>query len=196
MNSKTIHCRASADEDAIAGTHLVEREMRAARPKSNAGRRQIDPVTVAATDHLGIAGRHRDAAVARGIGQRVNDAAQQRNFQPFLQKDVQGHKAWQGAADRQVVDGTVHRQRTDIAAWEFEGLDREAIGRYQQISIGRHRQDYRIGVRIKVRIGQCRHEQFLDQLTHQPPAVAVCQADVRVAQLHDVLLSRALDSTS
>ena len=174
----------TADQYAIAGTHLVEREMRATRPKSNAGRRQIDPVAVAATDDFGIAGHHRDAAVARGTGERVDHAAQQRNFQALLEKDVQGHEAGQGAADRQVVDGTVHGQRTDVATWEFEGLDGEAIGRYQQtLDRPGWAATHRIGVRIEERIGQRRHEYLLDQLTHQAPAVAVRQADVSVAQL-------------
>ena len=117
------------------------------------------------------------------LGQCIDHAAQQRDLQAFFEEYAQGHEARHGAAHRQIVDGAVNGQRTDVAAGELERLDRESVGRHDEFSIGGNRQRDRVGAGVELRVGERGREQLLDQLAHHAAAVAVRQADMRVAKL-------------
>ena len=127
----------STDQYSISGADAIRRVAPATRPKADAGRGQIDAVAVAAADNFGIAGNHRDTAVACRGRQGMNDPAQQRNFQSFFKEDVECQVMRLRAADREIVYRAMNRQRTNIAARKLQWLYGEAVGGHHQFLIGR-----------------------------------------------------------
>ena len=78
----------TADYDAIAGTHKIRCKASAARLETDARRRKVNPVAVAAADDFRIAGDYVYAAFARHIRQGVDYAAQQRDLQALFEKTL------------------------------------------------------------------------------------------------------------
>ena len=66
----------AADQDAVAGPRAVARDLHARGHHADAGGGDEDAVALALFDHLGVAGDHRHAGLARGRGHRLDDALQ------------------------------------------------------------------------------------------------------------------------
>jgi soluble P-type ATPase len=133
--SRTMLADRTADENAVAAADTAERETDAARPEADPGRCQVHPVAIAATDDLGITGDDGYAARPGRTAECIDHTAQQGNLQAFFQKYAERHVSRHGAAHREVVDGAVNGQRTDVAAGELERLHRESVGRYDELLI-------------------------------------------------------------
>ena len=195
-DGRPVLAHGAAHEDAVARTHPIESEADAKRPESDPRGRQVYAVAVAAAHDLGVAGNDRDAAAARRIGEPRDHPPQQRDFQSFLEEYAQCHEVRIGAAHRQIVHGAMHGERANVAAREFERLDRKAIRGDHELAIARHRQRHRVGARIKIRICERGREQLLDQLAHQPTAVAVRESDMGITKFQVCSSDAAMVSVS
>ena len=78
----------------------------------------VDAVPLAAVDDLGIAGDDRHSALLRGGVHRLHDLPERLHRQALFQDKSGAEVAWPGPAHRQIIDGTVHRQRADITPGE------------------------------------------------------------------------------
>ncbi len=58
---------------------------------------------------------------ARRRRQGIDDTAQQRDLQAFLQEHAERQEVRHGTADRQIVDGAVNGQRPDVPAGNSSG---------------------------------------------------------------------------
>ncbi len=110
------------------------------------------------------------------------DAIQRRDFQAFFDKGIQRQIFWRGAADGEVVDGAVNRQRADVATRKLQRLDDEAVGGH--VRLAAFAEIDRRGVERDVqcvgtgRIGQVPRKNLRDEFPHVASAIAVRQADV------------------
>ncbi len=101
---------------------------------ADARRRQIDSATLAAPQHLGIAGRNDDTRFVGCACETCHQAIQQCDLEALLDECVQRQVLRCRTRDRKVVDGSVHRQRADVAAGKLEWLYGEAVSGHQHVA--------------------------------------------------------------
>ena len=167
-----------ADQHLVAGADAVQPQVHAPAPQADAGGSQVQAAALAARQHLGIAGHDAYPGRAGRGGEAGDDAVQRGDLQAFLDEGVQRKVQRPRAADGEVVDGAVDRQRTDVAAGKFQRLDDEAVGGHVRFALAERD---RRGVQRDVEaVGSCRfgkvpREHLGDQFAHVAPAVAVSQ---------------------
>ncbi len=112
----------------------------ARRHHADAGGGDEDAVALALLDHLGVAGDHRHAGLARGGGHRLDDALQVGQREAFLEDEARRQVQRPCARHGHVVDGAVHRQAADVAAGKEQRRDDVAVGGITRRPLGLRQQ--------------------------------------------------------
>jgi hypothetical protein len=94
----------AADQYRIAGTDLVHAKIQAPVSHTDTRGRQIQPAAFAATHHLGVAGDHLHAGIARRARQARDEAVELREFQAFFDEGIEREIQRLGPGHGQVVD--------------------------------------------------------------------------------------------
>jgi hypothetical protein len=97
---------------------------------------------------LGIPAGHLHAGFFRRVREAGNHTVEQRQFQPFLDEGIEREIKRLGTGDGEVVYRAVDRERTDVAAGEFQRLHREAIGREHRLAAAQ-RQRHGVGLDVE-----------------------------------------------
>ena len=163
----------AADQQHIAVPDPVEAE-HVWMTDADAGGGEIESAAFAAPQHLGVAGDHRDADVARGLPQARDDAFQGGDFQAFLDEGIEAEIARRGAGDRKVVGGAMYGEGADVATGKFQRLHGEAVGGEHYLAAVQC-QRHGVGLHVEAGIGQVAGKDLLDQFAHEAATVAVRQ---------------------
>ena len=125
------------DEDGISWLRLVCAQVTACSDDAYASRVNKQLVARAALHHFGITRYDLDPGLFGRIRHAANESTQRRKLESFLDDHGAGQVERFGTADREVVDGSTDRKRTDIATWELKWIDDERVRRESEsISFG------------------------------------------------------------
>src|SRR5688572_9801297 len=160
-------------ENLVTRTHGGGRQVQLRVCNSNPGGSDVEPVGLAALDHLGVSGGDGDSGVPGSVGHRLYFVGQRLGLQPLLDDEGGGERERGGAGDGQVVDRTVDRELSYGPAGEHEGTHDEGVGGqgYSGVPKGKR---CRVSERGKRRVVEGRQQETLDELVGRlaPGAVA------------------------
>src|SRR5208283_3003387 len=119
-----------------------------------------------------IAGDDLDLRCRCCAPERLHNTAKRLKRESLLQDKRRAEKKWARSPHRQIVDGSVDGQRTDVAAGKKERLDDEGIGRKcQAFSVYFHN---RLVIETRKHgVLECRQEKTVEQIGAQSPAASV-----------------------
>ncbi len=163
---------AAGQQDRVSGARALCPDLDTVRHHAQSGGRDEHTVALASFNHLGVAGHDRHTGRCRGLGHRDDDAFEVGEREALLEDESRGEKKRSGAAHRDVVQRSVDRERSDIAAGKEQRRDHMAIGRHHQPA--RHDVETRriVGL-VEDRIAQVTVEYIPDQLGRGAPAAAM-----------------------
>ena len=170
----------AGEEHAVAGPHALRPEIDAVGNRPDAGRRDVEPVGLAALDDLRVAGDDRDAGRARGGAHRGDDAPQVGDRESLLDHEAGRQPARLRADHREVVDGAVDGELADVAARELERMHDVGIGR--ECEAGAAGDDRRVAERRQRVVAELLEEERLDEVAGRLAAGAVRERDQLVAE--------------
>ena len=126
-------------------------------------------ITLAALDHLGVAGDDRHAGGARRVGHRMDDAREIGEGQALFEDEAGGEPERPRAAHGDVVDGAVHGELADVASREEQRRDHVGVG--AEDDLARRRREARAVVLLReVGVVEGPGEEHLDELGGGAPA--------------------------
>ena len=125
-------------DDVIAGARLLGPDAQPVGHHADAGGVDEKPVRTALSDDLGVAGDDADAGVGGGLAHRLRDGTEHLELEALLEDEAGRQRQRLRPAHRQVVDGAVDGQITDVAAREEQRVDHVGVGG-QRDAAGRRR---------------------------------------------------------
>jgi hypothetical protein len=167
----------------IGGPRMAAADAAFGRHHADAGGGDEDAVALALLDHLGVAGHHRHAGLARRRGHGFDDALQLGEREAFLEDEARAQGERRGAQHGHVVERAVHGQAADVAAGEEQRRDHVAVGGHHQAVAGGHRQQRSVVALEQVFVVEGGREQLLDQLRRGAAARAVVHVDAAVLEV-------------
>jgi hypothetical protein len=176
----------TTDQYGVTVTYMIQPEVQSAVPDSDAGCGQVQSAAFSASQHLGIARHDLDASLAGGAGKADDDTFQLYDLHAFFDKRIQTQVLWDGSGDGEVVNSAMHSQRTDIAPGELQRLNGKAIGGEHHVTGIQHYAGC-IDLNVETVIGKMPGKYFIDKLAHVASAVAVCQCNVSVLHVLNLL---------
>src|SRR3569833_1941794 len=177
----------TAPQHAVARAYSIHAEPQCAPAQTDAGGREIHAARLAAPHDLGVARGDIDIAFERGEAHGLHDTLELRDFHALFQNDIETEIAWRRAAHGEIVHRAVHRERTDIAARNFEWLHGVAVGVDDDFFFARMQSDADgVVAACEQPVAEVAREFVLDQAAHARPAVAVGEGD---AFGHDTIIS-------
>jgi hypothetical protein len=171
----------SGDDDDVAGGDAVGAEVDAVGQQADTGGVDVEPVAVAAVDHLGVAGDHGDPGRPGGCAERGGDAAELVDRQALLEHHPDRQVERHGPRHGQVVDGAVHGQVADAPAGEEPRPHDVGVGGEGQPRAAGHDHG-RVAepAELAVAPAEGRQVDVLVEVAGEPPAAAVAHDDGRV----------------
>src|SRR5690606_4808578 len=147
-------------------------ELDSLRTAADPGRVDEHAVTLAAVDHLGVAGHD---PYTRGVGGSAHgerDAPQVLHGKALFQDEGGGEQQRPGTAHGQVVDGAVHRGRADVAAGEEGRIDDVGV-RGEGDASGRQREHRAVVQPGQLGVAVGGQEDAIHELTRELAAASV-----------------------
>ena len=126
-----------ADQQPIAGPDAMHAQIPARRYPPRAAGIDEQAIGRAPRHHLGVAGDNQHSRLPAGRSHGATEALQLCQRQAFLDDEPAAQVVGPGTTDRQIVEGTAHRQPADVAAGEFQRRDHEGVGGERQPLAGR-----------------------------------------------------------
>jgi len=177
------------EEHTIPRLHPIGADVDAGSQGPDARGVHVQAVGVAALDHLGVAGRDRDACGLCGPGHVTGDPAEIGDREALLDHEAGGKPERHRAGDGQVVDRAVHRQIADRSARKEDRLDDVGVGREREPRALELDQG-RVAERLEHRVPELLEEKPLDERARRLPTRAVRERDDVVSQLHAFMATR------
>jgi hypothetical protein len=161
---------------------------------AHAGGGDEDTVALALLHHLGVAGDHGHAGLARRRRHRLHHALEVGEritlFDDEAGRQVQRPRAQHG----DVVDGAVHGQRTEVATAEEDGAHDMAVAGHDEPAafeqLGGRGQQRAVVALAQELVVEGGGKQLLDQLRGGATAGAVVQVDTAVLEVDRALVAR------
>src|ERR1700756_2903443 len=169
----------AAQNDLVAWTGAVRRDVYRLLHHPNSCRRDEDLVALAAVHHLGVAGDEFDASIFSRLAHGLHDAAQFLSGKTFFEDEGCSQIERPRTTHGQIVNRSVDGQPPDVATREKQGRDHEGIGGERQARAV----DFEHGLVVQLveyGIAEPRQEHALEELGTQLAAAAVAEHDLLV----------------
>lgn len=158
------------------GRTEADERVRVESREANACHGDIEAISLAALDDLGISGGDPHSGPPGGCCHRLDFPAEDGGLQSLLDNECTGERERGGPGDRQIVHRAVDRQFADGTARKDQRTHDEGVGRQGQLHPADGEQ-CRIGERGQRRIVQGGQEQPFDQLVGGFAACPVAHID-------------------
>ena len=169
----------AVDEDGVAGLDALGRDFQGVLQDADAGGVDEQAVAFAFINDLGVAGDDLHAGLLRGLLHGGDDLPEGLHGQAFFDDEGGTEIERARAGHRQVVDGAVDGQGTEVAAGEEEGPHDVGIGGEGEALAG-DVEHAGVVLGFEERVAEGGEEELADELVHELAAAAVGEEDVGV----------------
>ena len=173
----------TGDQNRIARLRPATRKFAPGGQQTDTGGRDEDAVTLAALDHLGIAGHHGHAGRACRPCHAVDDTRQVAQRKTLLEDECRRQPERLRPHHGDIVDRAVHRQATDIAAGKEQRRDHMAVRRHHQPALAWRRQHSPVIALGQPLVTEAARKKFVDQMRHRPATGAMRHFDPAILQI-------------
>ena len=164
---------AAADENLVTRFDVRCGEVYALAQLANAGRVDVDAVTMTAVDDLGVTRHDLDTGLLGRRRHGCAHASQVVERVTLLEHEAAGEVTWRGPACRDVIDRTAHGQMPDVSTREEVRRHHEGVRREGDAASGNI--EHRRVVAASQGVASVRlEEQLLDDVTHHRSAATMC----------------------
>jgi hypothetical protein len=133
----------STDDDYVAGTGSLWRNVNAFGNDSQTGGGKEYAVSFAALNDFGVTADDGNGGALAGLSNCTSNAIQIGQRKAFFKDEANGECKWLRTGHGDIIDASVYCEITDAATGKEQGRDNKGVGGYRDAT-GRRRQDSRI----------------------------------------------------